>query len=398
MVDQKIGKLIAERKPGHGLPATFYRDPDIYERDLQRIFLNTWMYAGHHSEIPNVGDYFLFDFAGESVILVRSEDNEIHALLNVCRHRGSRVCLESSGCKTRLVCPYHGWSYGLDGALKGAAQMPESFARDLYGLKRVHLKLLQGMIFINFSQNPVSFELIENDMSHCLAPYGIEQAKVAHRHSYPIAANWKLAVENYCECYHCRPAHPEYSRGHSLAIPEDKRHESEQTINKKAAEVGLCDDVFDRTWLNAGVLGAETEHERYALVRGHLTGSRDGQPVAPLMGDIRDYVGVATDFQIGPMLFALAYCDHIVLYRFTPVSINNTICDVTWLVNGNAGEGRDYQLDDLTWLWDVTTIADQQIIENNQLGVNSRFFEPGPFSLMEDHANRFVDWYLAAVK
>jgi phenylpropionate dioxygenase-like ring-hydroxylating dioxygenase large terminal subunit len=398
MVDQRIAGLIAERKPGHDLPHGFYRDPDIYERDIQRIFLNSWLYAGHQSEIPNVGDYLLFNFADESVIIVRSENREIHALLNVCRHRGSRVCLQSSGCESQLVCRYHGWTYGLDGALKGAAQMPESFDKSQYGLKRIHVKVLQGLVFVNFAKDPVSFEVVEKEMSHCLAPYAIEQAKVAHRHSYPIAANWKLAVANYCECYHCRPSHPEYARGHALAIPEGKWPVPEHAVNEQAAQAGFCDDVFDRSWLDAGKLGTEREHDRYPLMHGHLTGSRDGKPLAPLMGEIREFVGVATDIQVGPVLFGLAYCDHIVLYRFTPVTIDSTICEVSWLVKQTAEEGKDYSLEDLTWLWDVTTIADQHIIENNQEGVNSRFFEPGPFSKMEDYANRFVDWYLAAVK
>ena len=397
MNEQEIAELSAARKPGHDLQRDFYRDPDIYERDVQRIFLNSWLYAGHQSEIPKVGNYILFDFADESVIICRSEAHEIHALLNVCRHRGSRVCLESSGCESRLVCRYHGWTYGLDGSLKGAAQMPESFDKGQYGLKKIHLKVLHGMIFVNFATDPVSFETIEKEMSHCLAPYCIEQAKVAHRHSYPIAANWKLAVANYCECYHCRASHPEYSQAHALAIPEDRWPDSEQEVNKAAAKAGFCNDIFDRTWLDAGQLGTEREHDRYPLLRGHLTGSRDGQPLAPLMGEIKAFVGAATDIQVGPVLFGLAYSDHIVLYRFTPVDIHSTICEVSWLVNASAEEGRDYQLEDLTWLWDVTTIADQHIIERNQEGVNSRFFEPGPFSNMEEFANRFVDWYLAAV-
>ena len=96
----------------------FYRDPEIYRKDIEEIFLNSWLYAGHQSEIPKVGDWFLFEFDQESVIIVRSAEDEINAMLNVCRHRGSRICVESSGCSKRLTCRYHGWTYDLAGPAK----------------------------------------------------------------------------------------------------------------------------------------------------------------------------------------------------------------------------------------------------------------------------------------
>jgi phenylpropionate dioxygenase-like ring-hydroxylating dioxygenase large terminal subunit len=128
-----------------------------------------------------------------------------------------------------------------------------------------------------------------------------------------------------------------------------------------------------------------------------VTGSADGKSVAPLLGDIKDYDGGATDIQVGPVTFGLAYCDHVVLYRFTPLSVDSTDCDITWLVKGSAVEGQDYDTKQLTWLWDVTTVADQHIIERNQAGVNSRFYEPGPYSKMEDFTQKFVDWYVGTI-
>ena len=132
--------------------------------------------------------------------------------------------------------------------------------------------------------------------------------------------------------------------------------------------------------------------------RGHVTGSEDGKPVAPLLGTIRDYDGGATDLQIGPVTFGLMYCDHVVLYRFTPLTPDTADCDITWLVRGDAEEGVDYDKDKLTWLWDVTTHADKNIIERNQQGVNSRFYEPGPLSTMEDYTWKFLSWYLDAIR
>jgi len=394
---QQIEQLIAAYKSGHALEQAFYQDPDIYTRDIEQIYMNSWLYAGHESEIPNVGDYFLFNFSTESVIIMRSAAGAISALVNVCRHRGSRVCLEAKGNARRLTCQYHGWTYALNGQLLGAAQMPESFDKTHHALKKIELRCLQGMIFINFADQPSCFSPIEDDLADCLHPYGLDRAKVAHRQSYSIAANWKLAVENYSECYHCSPSHPEYSRGHGLAIPEDQYQGELRKVMQRAISCGLSEKAVNRLFLHADEFGTDRSYERYPLLRGHVTGSEDGEPVAPLLGDIRDYDGGATDFQIGPVTFALAYCDHVVVYRFTPMSVDSTDCDITWLVNASAEEGRDYDVKKLTWLWDITTIADQHIIERNQEGVRSRFYKPGPYSKMEDVTQDFVDWYVKAI-
>jgi Rieske 2Fe-2S family protein len=146
------------------------------------------------------------------------------------------------------------------------------------------------------------------------------------------------------------------------------------------------------------VLGTDRGFDRYPLLRGHLTGSRDGKPVAPLLGTISGYDGGTTDLHLGPMTFGLAYSDHVVLYRFTPRGPRLTDCEVTWLVNETAVEGKDYDVGALTWLWDVTTLADKKIIERNQAGVDSRYYVPGPLSGMEDFTQRFLLWYVAAMR
>jgi Rieske 2Fe-2S family protein len=152
--------------------------------------------------------------------------------------------------------------------------------------------------------------------------------------------------------------------------------------------------MIDVSFDNDESFGADRYFVRYPLLKGHVTGSRDGKPVAPLLGSVKDYDGGATDFQIGVISYGLAYCDHVVLYRFIPMSKDMTDCEVIWLVRADAEEGKDYKLDDLTWLWDVTTIADKRIIQDNSRGVESRFYEPGPFTPMEHYAQKFTEWYL----
>jgi Rieske 2Fe-2S family protein len=398
-VPEKLGQLLDSYREGYALPGAFYKDADVYELEVRHIVLKAWLYAGHQSQVPERGDWFLSDVAGESVIVVRGTQGEIHALMNVCRHRGSRICDAASGHESRFTCRYHGWTYGLDGSLKAAALVPEGFDRSKHGLRRLHLRVLEGLIFICFADEPADFDAFAKAMAPALRPYGLGEAKVAHRQNYPIASNWKLAIENYCECYHCQPAHPEYSVGHGRALPNDDCDAMLAEVMAKAPSVGLTQDRVHRSWLFAEQFGLEHGFDRYPLLRGHLTGSRDGKAVAPLLGSITGYDGGATDWHLGPLTFALAYCDHVVVYRFAPRAQFLTDCEITWLVNGKAEEGRDYSLADLTWLWDVTTLADKVIIERNQAGVDSRYYVPGPLSPpMEYFTQQFLDWYVAAMR
>lgn len=398
MDSQTISQLVDSHVNGTSLERAFYTDAEIYQREIEEIYLKSWIYAGHVSEIPKTGDWFLFEMGDESVIMVRGKDDEINALLNVCRHRGSRICLESHGYSKKLVCRYHGWAYELDGALRNAPHMNDDFDGSDISLKRIHVEILEGMIYVNFADVPASFDVVHEGMTDCLRPYRIDRAKVAHRQVYSIDANWKLSLENYTECYHCAPAHPEYSRGHSLAKPQAVPDKELEQVMSRAAACGLSDKEINRTYMGAEGFGADYAYERYSMWRGHVTGSEDGQPVAPLMGDIRDYDGGTTDIQVGPVTFGLAYCDHIMIYRFTPISVDKSECDITWLVNGDAEEGRDYDKEKLTWLWDVTTEADKRIIENNARGVNSRYYESGTLSSMEDFLGQFITWYLHTMR
>lgn len=393
MEAKAISDLAAAQPAHRALDRAFYHDDDIYQRELERIYLRAWLYAGHISEIPRVGDWFLYELDRESVIVIRAAEDRVNALVNVCRHRGSRVCLEPRGSNRTLTCRYHGWSYDSDGNLRKAAHMGEGFETEGLGLKTVHCELLAGMIFINFADDPAPLSDAQEELGACLAPYQLETAKVAHRQSYPMDANWKLAVENYCECYHCAPSHPEYSRGHALADPEEKHAEAYERVNRRAVECGLSPVQLDRKYLDAPGFGAGYGYGRYPMVRGHVTGSRDGRPVAPLLGTISDYFGGCTDIEVGPVFFGLAYPDHVVLYAFKPLGKDRADCDITWLVRGDAEEGKDYDLRELTWLWDVTTHADKRIIERNAEGVASRFYAPGPLSEMEYYTEAFLAWY-----
>jgi phenylpropionate dioxygenase-like ring-hydroxylating dioxygenase large terminal subunit len=385
-----LGDLLTGVIPARTLPAPFYASDAVFAADLDIIFCREWLYAGHVSAIPEPGDYFVFELANESVIVVRQADGSVLALANVCRHRGSRVCLNDAGSARTFVCKYHGWTYGLDGSLRSRRHMPSDFEPSEYGLKNVHLHNVDGLLFVNLGAAPPEF--LGTELATSLAPLDVSNTKVASRREYPIAGNWKLAIENYHECYHCSTAHPEYSKIHSLRAPEHEaaglRYELEAT------ETGVSLETVELS----SVDGQEIYYGRHPLYPGYVTGTEDGTAVAPLLGHLTGYDGGASDYTFGQTSFMLAYSDHLVVYSFKPTGPKDCLLEVTWLVHTEAQEGVDYNLGRLCWLWDVTSAADKTIIENNQRGIDSRFYEPGPLSDMEAYVAKFLAWYVSRLR
>jgi phenylpropionate dioxygenase-like ring-hydroxylating dioxygenase large terminal subunit len=392
-----ISKLLAGQPAGHALNQEFYSDPDVYAHDIERVFMNEWLYVGHVSQIAEAGDYFVFEIAGESVIIVRGDDGDIRALVNVCRHRGSRVCFDTVGHTKWFSCPYHGWTYDLDGNLASARQMPKDFDKSAHGLKKIHSHVFHGMILINFADEPASLDDAHRELDDKLAPFQLGRAKVAHSEVYRIDGNWKLAVENYRECYHCAPAHPWFSLSHSIEKPEARNSKLMAEMCPKSAAAGVSVEDITCKGLHKDSAGMAYSYDRYPLYKGYLTGSESGEPVAPLMGDIKSFDGGASDLQLGMFSYFLFYSDHGVVYRFTPIDVQTTDCEIIWLVRDDAEEGKDYDVDRMKWLWDVTTIEDKLIIEKNQAGVNSRYYEPGPYSPQETWCTMMIDWYFERI-
>jgi phenylpropionate dioxygenase-like ring-hydroxylating dioxygenase large terminal subunit len=392
--------LIAAQRPGHALSREFYIDPGLFELEMQRLLLPHWQCIGHASQLPASGDFFTVEVCGESLIVVRGQDQEVRALLNVCRHRGSRVCTEASGKAhgNGFVCPYHAWSYGLDGRLRAARHMPEGFDRASHGLKSVHARVIEGLIFVSFADTPPGLEHVEAALAGSARPYGWSTATVAHRETYAVDANWKLAVENYMECYHCAPAHAEYSRFHLYARPAALNRTSDERVRQRASDLGVRIEEIDRWALSADPGQEAADCARSALAEGAVSGSEDGSALAPLMGQFRDYDGGVTFFDVGFTSSFLAYPDHGLIYRFIPRSVQRTDMEVIWLVRADARPGIDYDRERLTWLWKVTSAADKRIIELNQRGINSRYYLPGPYTPMEQHTRRLVEWILAELR
>ena len=395
---ETMRNLVADFQQGFALPRHFYTSKAVYENDIENYWNASWIWVGHTSQIPNPGDYFLFEYGLESIIVARDRDDNVGAFLNVCRHRGSRVCIEKTGTKRVFVCPYHAWTYELNGKLRAAREMGSDFDPSKYGLFKAHVRVFDGMIFICTGETPPEIDAGLEKLAPLIAPFEFENLKIAHTASYPVPANWKLALENYMECYHCAPAHAEYSRSHSLKDPSTMTDELVGAMVAKSTKAGLPTAVLEENGADGNGVIMDFYYHRYPLYPGYQSGSKSGDPVAPLLGELQEFDEGTTDIQIGILNNFLAYSDYVVGYRFIPMSLQETNIEVVWFVRADANEGVDYNIEDLTWLWHVTSLDDERIIRVNQEGVNSHYFQPGPLSEMEWGIRAFYQGYIDKIK
>jgi phenylpropionate dioxygenase-like ring-hydroxylating dioxygenase large terminal subunit len=398
-----ISRLAANTRSGYSLDRQFYCDDAVFAADMQQVIGRKWLVAGHVDRVRNKGDYFLFKIGQESIIIVRSDESTVNAFYNVCRHRGSLICTKEQGRLARLTCGYHAWSYGLDGSLLAARLMPADFSKQDNGLHRCHVRVFHGLIFINLSaERPPDFDAAFGDLSPYLDFHGIAEAKIAHAQSYPTAANWKLIVENFVECYHCAPAHPEFCSMHPpealIAFGAGPSSGPAEAVEKylpalkaweaRAASLGRPIGTVDD--------GPESSHLRLLLQRtireGYDSETEDGRPASSLMGKRRGFDQGRMYLSFSPFSHLVATNDFAVLFLFTPRGTLNTDVDLYWLVDGNAPA---VDVPRMIWGWDETTKQDKVITENNQAGILSTRYQPGRYSEHERRVVTFQRWYLA---
>ena len=397
---------LAQHRPGHALPRAFALDADIHVRELDAIWRASWLFVGVTSQVPAPGDFLCLTLsAGDSVIVVRAEDGELAALHNTCRHRGMPVCAEESGHARRWVCPYHQWSYALDGGLLGCGG--EDLDPGSYGLRRAAVAEIGGLVFVwlgTSGAEPAPPDDAARDLGGALRAQGLDRARVAHQIDYEVAANWKLVWENNRECWHCHAGHPEYVTANFDAAPDTAR--SRDAAAHRAAEhaAALAElaapaDQHDVPGLYAfPAPGPWWSANRTPLRAGFVTESLDGQPVAPLMGDYTTHDVGTLRLRTVPNFWCHASADHAVLTRLLPAGPERTAIRVMWLVDEAAQPGRDYDLDRLLPFWQLTSEQDWALCERNHAGVRNPAFLPGPYSPRREYnVQAFVDWYLARI-
>ncbi len=386
------------RAPGHTLENVFYGSAEGYAFDFDRIFTRQWLFAGHSCELQKPGDFLTLQVGPYPVLVVRGTDGEARAFHNTCRHRGSRLCPEAHGERVKLVCPYHSWTYDLDGRLLFARDMGPDFDRTTHGLHTAACAEFAGYIFICLAEVPPDIAPMRDLAISYLAPHHLDQAKVAYESVIIEKGDWKLVWENNRECYHCVPNHPELCRTYSsspgvsgVAGAED---DAEITAHWAACEAAGLKSRFHIS------PDGQFRFARMPLKDGARSYTMSGKPAVrrPLSDD------VPADLNIGSLLFFhYPGCwnhvlgDHALSFRVLPAGPGLTQVTTKWLVHRDAVEGVDYDIEEMTAVWTATNSQDQRIVEENQLGVSSPVFKPGPYSeLHEGGVLQFLDWYSGA--
>ncbi|MGN7723187.1 aromatic ring-hydroxylating oxygenase subunit alpha [Chitinophaga sp. 22620] len=381
-------QLLEQYKKGWSLPRDFYMSRQVLNRETEAIWKQNWLFAGFSCEIPEPGDYFTYAVLDQSVIIIRNEDGKIYAHHNSCRHRGSAICVEERGHEDKLKCPYHNWVYDKTGRLRNARLMPDDFDKSQFGLHPVHLADVAGAIFISLADDPPDFSRESADLAPYLQPYQLEKAKVAYRDRYELEANWKLIAENFRECYHCGPVHIEYC---SVVVGANLVENRDAVLRDSMlswAQQGLPSATIEN------VPGASHYATRYPLRPGMESYTLDGKPAAPLMGLHKQYDSGVAGLINYPNFWMDGVSDYIWAMRITPIDATRSMVDLTWLVDGSAEEGVDYELDRLTEFWKITGEQDWHLCENNQKGIRSSRYEPGPMAPSEEDVVNFHTWYL----
>ncbi|HSH47177.1 MAG TPA: aromatic ring-hydroxylating dioxygenase subunit alpha [Halomonas sp.] len=386
--------LLSGRAPGFSLPQPFYNDDQIFALDMQSIFEKEWLFAGMTCEIPAKGNFITVDIGDNPVIIVRGAENRIHAFHNVCRHRGSRLCLEEKGKVAKLVCGYHQWTYELDGRLLFAgSDMGEDFDLSSYGLKPVSVECAGGFIFINLGDEPPLIDDLLETLEHYLEPYQMDNVKVAAQSSIVEQANWKLVIENNRECYHCNGAHPELLN--SLQEFDDSDDPRATPAYKALVARKQADWDRENVPWQLKRFGNRNRLTRTPLREGTLSMTMDGkQGCKKLMGRFTNPDMGSLRILNLPNSWSHFLGDHAVVFRVLPLGPQRTVVATKWLVHKDAVEGVDYDPEQLRKVWDATNAQDRHLVEQNQRGINSKAYQPGPYSrTFEFGVIDFIDWY-----
>ena len=203
---------------GIGIPRELYLSQELFAHEMTEIFGHSWLYAGHESQLAKPGQYVTVECGAESVIVARGADGGLSAFSNVCRHRGARLVDPGCGAKQRFVCPYHQWTYRLDGTLQGAPRMPDSFDPAQYPLPTADVVVWNGLVFVHLGETaPEPLADLLGSGEELMAAFAIAGTKVVHTITYQVEANWKIVWENSQERYHCNVNHPELIKTFDVA-------------------------------------------------------------------------------------------------------------------------------------------------------------------------------------
>jgi Rieske 2Fe-2S family protein len=345
------------------LPSRYYRSEEIYARERERIFCREWICVGRETELLNAGDSKVLDVLGESVLLVRNEVGALRGFYNVCRHRGAQLCgtvlpgraTAGGVAGKRIRCPYHSWSYSFDGDLV-ATPYVDGVDRTRFSLYPVGVETWGGFVFVHLTPS-TAHSLAEQtgEVPARTTRYPLGRLRAGHVIRYDVAANWKIIVENYNECYHCGGVHPE-----------------------------LCDIVPAFRRNGGGNLqwdqGIPHREGAYTFTG---TGATARAPFPDLNADerVRHFGEV-----IYPNLFLSLSCEHVAVFMLQPKGPDRTLVECQFLFLPQEIESAGFDPSDAVEFWDITNRQDWAICESVQRGIAARPHEHGYYAPMEDYS------------
>jgi len=345
------------RQGARTLPRPYYTSEEVFAAEMDAIFGRLWSCVGRSSRLAQAGDYIVAAVADESIIVVRGRDGIVRAFFNVCRHRGTRLCSTETGRFGDVIqCPYHAWTYVIEGDLIGAPHMHgvDGFRHDDYPLHTAAVAESNGFVFVNVATAPTPFATWIAPLATRFDRFNLETLRIAHHVTYDVRANWKLVFQNYSECLHCPVIHPELAD----RIPYQSS----------------ANDLADGPFLG-GYMELAADHESVTA-----TGKRCAPPIAPTMKDDQRR---AYYYSAMPNLLLSIHPDYVNYYRLTPLGVDRTRVDSEWLFNFDPAKPLTARPEEAVSFWDLVNRQDWHIVEQGQHGIASRRYEPGPYSPRE---------------
>lgn len=399
-----------DRLPGHTLPAPLYTSAAAFEADLDVIFHGHWLNVAVVADVPEPGDVYAVDIGRSPIIIVRGDDGEIRAFHNVCSHRGARIVPDGRTIVGKLVCPYHQWTYELTGELCDAPHMGLDFDRALAHLRPVAIRQIAGLIYVCLGDEPPrDIDAFAALMAPRLEPYRLEHTRIAYEADLVENGNWKLTVENNRECYHCGANHPELSLSFHAsdfgfdpaAASERDRQDADELAAlyaRKGAEWEACGLPYQ---LARSETGAATNFRTQRLIIGGAGESQTPDTRAAVRLPLGPQIarGSGDTHLWGINAWAHFMGDHAVTFHLFPLSPDRTLVRTKWLVNENAVEGVDYDLEHLTSVWMETNRQDAALVEMAHRGVLSAGYRPGTYSrFTEKTLDDWTTWYVERMR
>src|SRR5579884_774802 len=348
--------------------AVWYVSPNVFARERECIFGREWICVGREERVANAGDYVVGEIAGESLIVTRDGNGKLHAFYNVCRHRGSRMCEAESGrFGGSIQCPYHAWTYRLDGTLRAARNMEDVSGFDVadYRLAEAKIASFEGFVFVNLDAAAPPFAQTFSPLIGRFSDWQLASLRTGASITYDVACNWKLVFLNYSECYHCPGVHPQLEK--------------------------LSPWNSGRNDLTEGAFLGGYSQLRHAGGSLTTTGKTARAPIGSVHGEDLNRVYYYTIF---PSMLLSLHPDYAMVHYIRPLGHDRTRVECAWLFDPGAVNDSAFDPSDAVDFWDLTNRQDWHVSELTQLGLQSRAYEPGPYSNAEGLLSAFDRHYL----